>query len=176
MEGLHATICKAVNTGMFIGVSIGQGEWSHSNTYNLICMLRCFYMVFGLRINVHKSKLLSVSVPDVYVFDMAKFLGCGVSKLPMTYLGVRVGFDMGRCENWKRIFQKFNSKLAQWKVRLLFVGIGSGRIIQSSQSPWNAIMRSVHQLQSMELICYLLVIVLLKIGTLSGFGTKVVWG
>nr|GEV68415.1 RNA-directed DNA polymerase, eukaryota, reverse transcriptase zinc-binding domain protein [Tanacetum cinerariifolium] len=52
LEGLHAFIRKAVNVGVFKGVSIGQ--------------------------------------------DMAKFLGCGVSKLPMMYLGVPVGGKMGR--------------------------------------------------------------------------------
>ncbi|GKC25373.1 putative RNA-directed DNA polymerase, eukaryota, reverse transcriptase zinc-binding domain protein [Tanacetum coccineum] len=139
MEGLHASICKAVNVGVFKGVSIGQGnmvfshllyaddaifvgEWSQSNAYNLICMLRCFYLVSGLRINVNKSKLLGVCVSDEDVADMAKVLGCGVIKLPMTFLGVPVGGNMGRCENWVRIIQKFKSKLCQWKARMLSVG------------------------------------------------------
>ncbi|GJX76532.1 RNA-directed DNA polymerase, eukaryota [Tanacetum coccineum] len=108
MEGLHASIRKAVDVGIFKGASIGQGnlvlshlfyaydaifvgEWSQSNVYNLICMLRCFYLVSGLKINVNKSKLLGVGVSDADVVDMAEVLGCGVSKLPMMYLGVPVG-------------------------------------------------------------------------------------
>ncbi|GKA00908.1 RNA-directed DNA polymerase, eukaryota, reverse transcriptase zinc-binding domain protein [Tanacetum coccineum] len=139
MEGLHASIRKAVDVGVFKGASIGQGnlvlshlfyaddaifvgEWSQYNAYNLICMLRCFYLVSGLKINVNKSKLLGVGVSDVDVVDMAKVLGCGVSKLPMMYLGVPVGGNMGRCENWNRIIQKFTSKLSQWKARFLSVG------------------------------------------------------
>nr|GEZ22920.1 putative RNA-directed DNA polymerase, eukaryota, reverse transcriptase zinc-binding domain protein [Tanacetum cinerariifolium] len=139
MKGLHATICTAVSRGILKGASVGHcnitlsylfyaddaifvGEWSQSNAYNLICMLRCFYMVSGLRINVHKSKLLCVNVPDGDVVDMAKVLRCGVSKLPMMYLDVPVSCNIGRCNNWKHIFQKFKYKLAQWKARLLSVG------------------------------------------------------
>ena len=85
-------------------------------------MLKCFYLVSGLRINVNKSKLLGVCVSDEDVVDMAKVLGCGVAKLPMTFLGVPVGGNMGRCENWARIVQKFKSKLCQWKARMLSVG------------------------------------------------------
>ncbi|GKD64970.1 putative RNA-directed DNA polymerase, eukaryota, reverse transcriptase zinc-binding domain protein [Tanacetum coccineum] len=115
-EGLHAMVSKAVNTGLFKGASIGHGninvshllydddaifvgEWSHSNAYNLICLLRCFYMVSGLKINVHKSKLSGVNVPNEDVSNMALVLGCEVAKLPMMYLGVPVGCNMGRCDN-----------------------------------------------------------------------------
>ncbi|PWA41840.1 reverse transcriptase domain, Zinc finger, CCHC-type [Artemisia annua] len=76
-----------------------QGEWSQSNAYNLIRMLRCFYLMSGLKINVHKSKLLGLCVSDDDILDMASVLGCGVSKLPLTYLGVPVGCNMGRSEN-----------------------------------------------------------------------------
>ncbi|GKB88582.1 RNA-directed DNA polymerase, eukaryota, partial [Tanacetum coccineum] len=115
MEGLHAMVSKAVNMGLFKGASIGHssinvshllyaddaifvGEWSYSNAYNLICLLWCFYMVSGLKINVHKSKLLVVNVPDEEVSNMALVLGCGIAKLPMMYLGVPVRCNMGRCD------------------------------------------------------------------------------
>ena len=139
MEGLHAITCKAVNVGMFKGASIGQGnlnisrlfyaddaifigEWSQSNVYNVICMLRCFYLMNGIKINVHKSKLLGLCVSDDDILDMASVLSCGVSKLPLTYIGLPVECNMGRCENWKYIIQKFSSKMSQWKARLLSVG------------------------------------------------------
>ncbi|GKB28401.1 putative RNA-directed DNA polymerase, eukaryota, reverse transcriptase zinc-binding domain protein [Tanacetum coccineum] len=139
MEGLHAIVSKAVNTGLFKGASIGHGninishllyaddaifvgEWSNSNAYNLICLLRCFYMVSGLKINMHKSKFSGVNVPDEDVSNMALVLGCGVAKLQMMYLGVPVGCNMGRCDYWERIVQKFESKMSQWKAKLLSVG------------------------------------------------------
>ncbi|GJX11596.1 putative RNA-directed DNA polymerase, eukaryota, reverse transcriptase zinc-binding domain protein [Tanacetum coccineum] len=169
MEGLHALVSKAVATGLFKGASIGRGninvshllyaddaifvgEWSHSNAYNLLCLLRCFYTVSGLKINVHKSKILGVNVLDEEVSSMALVLGCGVAKLPMMYLGVPIGCNMGRCDNWKRVVQKFESKMNRWKAKLLSVrgrlslikasvvldgGIGSGRVGKFPHSPWN---------------------------------------
>ncbi|GJZ21486.1 putative RNA-directed DNA polymerase, eukaryota, reverse transcriptase zinc-binding domain protein [Tanacetum coccineum] len=170
IEGLHVMVSKAVNTGLYKGASIGHGsmnishllyvddaifvgEWSHFNAYNLICLLRCFYMVSGLKINVHKSKLLGVNVPDEEVSNMALVIGCGIAMLPMMYLGVLVGCNMGRCDYWKRIVQKFESKMSQWKATLLSVGgrlslikailgihgidggIGSSRAGKSTHSP-----------------------------------------
>ncbi|GJY46340.1 putative RNA-directed DNA polymerase, eukaryota, reverse transcriptase zinc-binding domain protein [Tanacetum coccineum] len=139
MEGLHAMVSKAVTTGLFKGASIGQGnisishllyaddaifvgEWSHTNAYNLICLLRCFYMMSGLKINVHKSKLSGINVDNDDVHNMAHVLGCGVANLPMMYLGVPVGCNMGRCEYWNHIVNKFESKLSQWNANLLSVG------------------------------------------------------
>nr|GEW40045.1 zinc finger, CCHC-type [Tanacetum cinerariifolium] len=80
MEGLHAMVSKAENTGLFKG-------WSHTNAYNLICLLRCFFMVSGVKINMHKSNILSVNVHDEEVSNMAFVLGRRVAKLPMMYLG-----------------------------------------------------------------------------------------
>nr|GFB25693.1 RNA-directed DNA polymerase, eukaryota, reverse transcriptase zinc-binding domain protein [Tanacetum cinerariifolium] len=99
IEGLHAITSKAVN----IDDATFVGEWSHQNAYNLICMLRCFYLIFGLKINVHKSSLVGVSVSDVNIIDMASVLGCVVVKIPMVYLGVPVGCNMNRIDNWKCI-------------------------------------------------------------------------
>ncbi|GKF77227.1 putative RNA-directed DNA polymerase, eukaryota, reverse transcriptase zinc-binding domain protein [Tanacetum coccineum] len=72
MEGLHAMVSKAENTC----------EWSHTNMYNLICLLRCFFMVSGLKINVHKSNILGVNIHDEKVSNMALVLGCGLQSCP----------------------------------------------------------------------------------------------
>ncbi|GKC96165.1 RNA-directed DNA polymerase, eukaryota [Tanacetum coccineum] len=63
-----------------------------------------------------------VNVLDEEVSSMALVLGCGVAKLPMMYLGVPIGCNMGRCDNWKRVVQKFESKMNRWKAKLLSVG------------------------------------------------------
>ncbi|GJX62887.1 RNA-directed DNA polymerase, eukaryota, reverse transcriptase zinc-binding domain protein [Tanacetum coccineum] len=98
------------------------GAWSQSNICNLISILRCFFMVSGLRININKSKIVGINVFDEDVSNMAVVLGCGVEKLPMTYLGVPVGGNMRICDNWKRIIQKFEAKLSNWKAKLLSIG------------------------------------------------------
>ncbi|GJZ69519.1 hypothetical protein Tco_0633069, partial [Tanacetum coccineum] len=85
-------------------------------------MLRCFFLVSGLKINVQKSNTSGVSVPDEDVVDMDKIVGCGVTNFPLKYLGVPVGCNMSHCAYWNPILQRFSSKLAQWKARLLSVG------------------------------------------------------
>ncbi|GKE03904.1 hypothetical protein Tco_1395922, partial [Tanacetum coccineum] len=101
------------------------GHWSVTNVHNLLCILRCFFLVSGLKINVQKCSLLGVCVSEVDVLGMANIIGCGAANLPLTYLGVLVGGNMSRCYNWEAIVKKISSKLSLWKARLLFVG---GRI------------------------------------------------
>lgn len=98
------------------------GEWSWANAQNLISMLRCFYLISGLKINVHKSKVLGVGVSDDEVSQMAHIIGCGISKFPFKYLGVPVCCNMNRCVNWSTVVNVFISKLSSWKARLLSVG------------------------------------------------------
>nr|GEW35765.1 hypothetical protein [Tanacetum cinerariifolium] len=139
MEGLHALISKAKSLGLYKGVNIGcgsmnishllyaddvtfVGDWDQSNAYNLISILRCFYLVSGLKININKSKIIGVNVPKDDINNMADVLGCGIEKISMIYLGVPVGGNMKRCENWKPIVQKFVAKMSHWKAKILSVG------------------------------------------------------
>nr|GEV76473.1 putative RNA-directed DNA polymerase, eukaryota, reverse transcriptase zinc-binding domain protein [Tanacetum cinerariifolium] len=81
MEGLHAYTSKAESLGLFKGCSVGRDnlhishlmyaddvvfirEWSWSNARNLISMLRCFFLVSELRINIHKSLVIGIGVSD----------------------------------------------------------------------------------------------------------------
>ncbi|GKE44206.1 hypothetical protein Tco_1471490 [Tanacetum coccineum] len=58
-------------------------------------MLRCFFLVSGLKINVQKSNTSGVFVPDEDVADMAKIVGCGVTNFPLKYLARLL--SIGRC-------------------------------------------------------------------------------
>lgn len=52
---------------------------------NLRCLLLCFKVISGLKINLSKSELIPIcSVGNVQ--ELADFLGCRVSSLPTTYL------------------------------------------------------------------------------------------
>ncbi|GJV96160.1 RNA-directed DNA polymerase, eukaryota, reverse transcriptase zinc-binding domain protein [Tanacetum coccineum] len=116
-KGLHALTCKAEALGLFKGVTIGRdnlsishlmyaddaiffGDWSWINAQNLISMLRCFFLISGLQINIHKSSVLGVGVHEAEVTHMANIIGCGAAKFPLKYLGVPVGCNMARCLNW----------------------------------------------------------------------------
>ncbi|GKC71432.1 RNA-directed DNA polymerase, eukaryota [Tanacetum coccineum] len=106
MEGLHAFICKAINMGMYKGITIGNnlhishlvyagdviliGELTSLNAHKLLCILRCFYLVSGLKINVLKSNLYGLCVSNEETSVMAKDIGCAAAKLPFKYLGFPV--------------------------------------------------------------------------------------
>ncbi|GKC96748.1 RNA-directed DNA polymerase, eukaryota, reverse transcriptase zinc-binding domain protein [Tanacetum coccineum] len=136
MEGLHALTCKAEELNLYKGASFGRdnmnishliyaddviffGEWSHSNVHHLLCVLRCFFLISGLQINVHKSSILGVCIPDNEVSNMASSIGCGAAKFPLKYLVIPIGCSMAKCNNWNSIIHKFTSKLSSWKARLL---------------------------------------------------------
>ncbi|GJR89466.1 RNA-directed DNA polymerase, eukaryota, reverse transcriptase zinc-binding domain protein [Tanacetum coccineum] len=138
MKGLHAFICKAINMGIYKGISIGNnlrvshliyaddvifiGDWSLHNTHNLICILRCFFLVSGLKINVNKSKISGICISNEDILVMANVIGCGAANIPFKYLGVPIGCNMARCSNWDPVMQKLSTSLSHWKARLLSVG------------------------------------------------------
>nr|GEW44479.1 putative RNA-directed DNA polymerase, eukaryota, reverse transcriptase zinc-binding domain protein [Tanacetum cinerariifolium] len=138
MEWLHVLTCKAEELGLFKGASIGCndmsishlmyaddviffGEWSQVNAHNLISMLRCFFLISGLKINILKSKVLGIGVTDVEVSNMARIIGCEATNIPLKYLVVPVGCNMTRRMNWSVVIQKISSKLCHWKARLLSI-------------------------------------------------------
>ena len=143
IEGFHAVLQKAVQVEVFKPAYIGDdgfrvsnllyvddivfmGEWSTQNVTNLIGLLRCFYVISGLKINVSKSKILGLGVDVLESRGMAEVLGCGVADLPFSYLGVPVGCNMSRVNSWKPVVDKFKAKLSTWKARSLSVG---GRLL-----------------------------------------------
>ncbi|GJT73600.1 hypothetical protein Tco_1032886 [Tanacetum coccineum] len=85
-------------------------------------MLRCFYLIFGLKININKCNILGIGVSDDEVSSMASVIGCEAVKFPFKYLGVPVECNMSRCSYWNDILQKFATKLSAWKARMLSVG------------------------------------------------------
>ncbi|PWA63317.1 Transposon TX1 [Artemisia annua] len=89
-EGLNAIVKEAVAKGIFNGVRVGSnqvvvshlqyaddtiffGEWSRENARSLMCILKCFEQVSGLRVNYSKSKLYGVGVNEEEIGEMARF-------------------------------------------------------------------------------------------------------
>ena len=139
MEGLHSVIQKAEEKSLFHGATIGKGElplshlfytddavfggeWSQSNARNIVRILRCFYLISGLKINIQKSKLFGIGVDCMELENMSRVVGCGVSKIPFNYLDLPVGCNMAKIDAWKWVVDKFIYKLSNWKVRTLSVG------------------------------------------------------
>ncbi|GJV30358.1 RNA-directed DNA polymerase, eukaryota [Tanacetum coccineum] len=106
MESLHISVQRVVDAGMFKGISLGSslhlshlfyaddavflGQWSSSNVDIIIQVLECFYRALGLRINMSKSKLMGISIPDSMVDQEANMIGCSTLKASFSYLESKV--------------------------------------------------------------------------------------
>nr|GEZ89771.1 RNA-directed DNA polymerase, eukaryota [Tanacetum cinerariifolium] len=103
MESLHISFSRATSEGVFNWIQIHEslkvshlfyadddifiGEWSQSNMVNIVKILNCFYLAFGLKINIQKSQLLGVGVHRDLVYQPAGFIGCSVMQTSFRYLG-----------------------------------------------------------------------------------------
>ncbi|GJS85194.1 kinase-like domain, beta-lactamase/transpeptidase-like protein [Tanacetum coccineum] len=100
-EGLNVLVNEAVDKGIFDGVDVGRekilvshlqyaddtiffDEWSKRNANNLMCIMKGFEKVSGL-------KVVQVGVSRSKVEDMVRCMECSVRELPLTYLGLPIG-------------------------------------------------------------------------------------
>ncbi|KAJ0533882.1 putative RNA-directed DNA polymerase [Helianthus annuus] len=136
LEVLVMFVNKSVDIGLFHGLKLTNdgpvlshlcyaddvlfiGEWSDHNAMSLKRLLRCLFLVSGLKVNDHKCHLYGVGVSEVEITRLARVLNCGIGKFPFYYLGIPVGANMKRSNFWKPIVEKFRKKLSGWKARHL---------------------------------------------------------
>ncbi|KAJ0535599.1 putative RNA-directed DNA polymerase [Helianthus annuus] len=136
MQVLDVFMKRAVNVGLFHGFHSPNGgpiishlcyaddvlfigEWSKHNVVSLKHLLRCLYLVTGLKVNLNKCKLFGVGVGEDETRAMAEILNCGVGSFPFVYLGVPIGANMKRAVHWQPVIDKFIKKLSAWKAKTL---------------------------------------------------------
>jgi hypothetical protein len=81
----------------------------------------CFEAVSGLKINLAKSVLVPIGCVD-NVDGLAGILGCGVSSLPLKYLGYPLGASFKAKSIWDGVVGKIERRLASWKRMYLSKG------------------------------------------------------
>nr|GEV29367.1 hypothetical protein [Tanacetum cinerariifolium] len=54
-----------------------------------------------LNININKSKLMGIGIPQEEVNSASNFIGCSTLSLPFNYLGVKVGVSSSRSSSWE---------------------------------------------------------------------------
>ena len=91
-----------------------------------------FEVVSGLRVNLQKSEMVLVGdVPNLE--DLADVLGCKLSALPMTYLGLPLGAKFNSKQIWNTIIEKMECRLGGWKRLYLSKG-GKLTLLKSTLS------------------------------------------
>ncbi|GKA76522.1 RNA-directed DNA polymerase, eukaryota [Tanacetum coccineum] len=87
MESLHLSFNHILNVGSFKGIHIDNsltlshlfyaddavfiGKWDKSNLITIVNMLNCFFLASGLKININKSKLMDIGIPQEEVNSAA---------------------------------------------------------------------------------------------------------
>ncbi|GJY85319.1 RNA-directed DNA polymerase, eukaryota [Tanacetum coccineum] len=129
---------EVLEAGLYKGISINNslmishlfyaddavfvGKWDISNIKVIVNVLKCFFMASGLKINLHKSKLMGIGVSKEDIDSAAQMVECSTFSPPFHYLGVKVGASMSRLNSWKEIIEKISSRLSKWKLKTLSIG------------------------------------------------------
>ncbi|GLT59681.1 hypothetical protein SLA2020_324880 [Shorea laevis] len=142
-EALSGLMRKAEETGMLKGIQVGKGELrishlqfaddtiliseaSEENAWAMKCVMRCFELISGLKVNFDKSWLYGMNVDSEYLGAMASIMNCSVGSIPFKYLGVPVGANPNRISTWSPVIECMRRRLDSWGGVALSFG---GRIV-----------------------------------------------
>ncbi|XP_022031703.2 uncharacterized protein LOC110932755 [Helianthus annuus] len=78
----------------------------------------------GMRQGDPISLFLFVAVMEALsrLIDKAEVVGCKPNSLPFKYLGLKLGANMNCVNNWRPVYDIFESRLALWKSAMMFIG------------------------------------------------------
>lgn len=88
-------------------------------------LLLGFESTSGLKINFSKSALVPLNISNTLACSLSNQLGCQITSLPITYLGVPLHWKRLNSSDWQPLPTKIENKLQTRKRTLLSLG---GRI------------------------------------------------
>nr|GEV01414.1 RNA-directed DNA polymerase, eukaryota, reverse transcriptase zinc-binding domain protein [Tanacetum cinerariifolium] len=137
MERLHVSFENVLNAGLYKGIRLDDslslshlfytddvvfvGKWDKLFFSTIFKVLKWFFLASGLKINIHKSKLMGIGIPQDVVASTASSIGCATLTPHFNYLGVKVGGNMSRLISWDEVIAKISSRLSKWKLKTLSV-------------------------------------------------------
>lgn len=139
-EGLTGLVRKAMATGKLKGFNVGRnddlevpvlqfvddtllmGEASLQNVFSFKCILRCYELASGLKVNFLKSCCVGIGVPVEEVQMFASILNCKIAYTRFTYLGLPIGENPRRTNLWQPMLNKLRKKRTSWKQKSLSFG------------------------------------------------------
>nr|GEV12242.1 RNA-directed DNA polymerase, eukaryota [Tanacetum cinerariifolium] len=156
---------NVVSAGLFKGVNLDNslqfshifyadgvvfvGQWCDSNLFTIIKVLDCFSHASGLRINLHKSKLIGIVVDQSMVEAAASNIGSSKEK---GGLGVSGFHALNRALTFKWIWRFRTQGSSLWSKVIKLIHEEDGKIGKSFKhglmSNWNNITRGITLLQN----------------------------
>nr|GEZ82439.1 RNA-directed DNA polymerase, eukaryota, reverse transcriptase zinc-binding domain protein [Tanacetum cinerariifolium] len=186
MEALHLSFTRAVDADIFTCYKIDSsttlshlfyaddvifiGDWSSSNLRGIMNILRCFSLLSGMSINIHKSHILGVGIPEVNVAKAAKSIGNffnGVQEGDRRIawvkwarvlaankfkgLGVSNFFALNRVLMFKWVWRYLSRDNSLWYRSISALhGLNGQSLSAAFRSPWSTIMKEVSSLKDKD--------------------------
>jgi hypothetical protein len=167
MEAFSRMIGAITSRGLISGFSVGSRDQTRVVVSHLLfaddtlvfcgadvsqirhigALLVCFEAVSGLKINLPKSSLVPVGPLDD-VEQLAGVLGCGISSLPLKYLGLQLGASFKLKSMWTELEELMARRLAPWKRMYLSKG-GRVTLIKSTLSNLPTYMMSLYPIPAL---------------------------
>ena len=139
VQGLSCMLQRGCDLGLTSGINIGNtglvishlqfaddtlmfSSDSLHSMQNIKRILLCFELVSGLKVNFYKSSIVGVGVAAHTCNFTAQLLRCKQDQLPLMYLGLPIGGNLGRATMWNPILRNISCRLASWKGRFLYIG------------------------------------------------------
>jgi hypothetical protein len=85
-------------------------------------ILDSFALSTGLKVNYHKSSMVSLNVPDPKMQSLAAAFGCQIATMPFTYLGLPMGTTKPRMEDLTPLMDRVERKLSACSNFLSYLG------------------------------------------------------
>ncbi|GJU80207.1 RNA-directed DNA polymerase, eukaryota [Tanacetum coccineum] len=138
MESLHLSFNNILSAGLFKGIRINGfltlshmfyaddavfiGKWDKANFITIVHVFKCFFLASGLKINIHKSKLMGIGISHEEVNMNANLIGCTTFTTPFNCLGVKVGAPSSKNCSCDEVLAKISTRLSKWKIKTLSIG------------------------------------------------------
>ncbi|GJT13622.1 RNA-directed DNA polymerase, eukaryota [Tanacetum coccineum] len=116
MESLHVLFENVLTAGLYKGIHLDDslslshlfyaddvvfvGKWDKLKFSTIVNVLKWFFMASGLKINIHKSKLMAFGI----------------------LIPKELGGNMSRLISWDEVIAKISSRLSKWKLKTLSIG------------------------------------------------------
>ncbi|KAL8551421.1 hypothetical protein ACS0TY_000495 [Phlomoides rotata] len=106
---------------------------THGKIENIRVMkgiLRIFEYISGLKVNFYKSNLHGMFLEESFIVETERVTNCNIFTLPMSYLGMKIGDNSHRKNEWKELAQKLKSRIMKWDKSSISLA-GRATLIQS---------------------------------------------
>ncbi|GMI95171.1 hypothetical protein HRI_003186400 [Hibiscus trionum] len=137
-EALNLLLKKAASCNLFEGFSIENGEQltvvthlqfaddllifcggSESQVKNVKRVLCVLELASGLKLNLKKSKVFGINIPNEKIGGWADEVGCSWGSLPTQYLGLPLGASRNLPSLWDPVVNSVRTRLEGWKPKFL---------------------------------------------------------